>query len=693
MEINELASLGYAIATLLFALLAISMSTFWRERPKAGFVGLACGATAIWAALQAVGALGYLNDPFILLVIEWVRDLAWLTALASILRDLSQSHKLEEIGLRYGSIFFVATVLIVAYYWATTRETISMVATVGGGIALSALIVILAEQVYRNAPFDARSSLKYLCLGVGGIYIYDFVIFGLTVVNDEMNINQWAARGFVTALFALPLGTAAKRSIRLSLDAYIPRQIIFYSFGAIAAGTFIVCIMLGDYYVRIYGGEWGDAIRVVLFMAAVMALAVALISASIRARVRVFLTKSFFQYKYDYRKEWLRFIDTLSGSEHDNVVSSAVRSVAQIVNSPGGAVWVLDEQRRKYQPIGAWGMALPVMAAVHRDSRLVRFLKRQKWVIDLVEVSEDPARYEGLELEDWMAESDEWWLIVPLLLGQRLLGFMMLQRPKVAPELNFEDHDLLRTVGRHAATHIEQAESDRRLAEASQFGAYNRLTAFLMHDLNNLIAQQSLVVKNAEKYRHNPEFVDDAIGTIANSVDRMRRLMEQLSNSSSKSTKRVTDLGDVLKRAAARVRPRLPKPELTIDGNDLQVEADPERLVAITEHLIRNAQDASDESGEIGIDVSANGQVATVQIRDTGCGMTPEFIRERLFQPFDSTKGSQSMGIGAYQAREYVTELGGQLEVESTPGKGTIFSVHLPLARPTEDGKPARNLT
>lgn len=680
MEINEVASFGYAVAAAMFAILSVSMTTLWSERPKAGFVALACGATTIWAVLQAVGALGYLNDPIVLFVIEWVRNLAWLTALVSIFRGLSESHNLEDIALRYGTTFFVATALLAAYYRITTGEAISMVATIGGGIALSALIIIIAEQVYRNAPFDARSSLKYFCLGIGGIYLYDFVIFGLTVVNNEMNINQWAARGFVTALFALPLGTAAQRSIRLSLDAYVPRQIIFYSFGAIAAGVFIVFIMLGDYYVRTYAGNWGDAVRIVLFVAAMMALAVALISTTIRARIRVFLTKSFFQYKYDYRKEWLRFIGTLSGSERDNVANSAVRAVAQIVNSPGGAVWVLDEQDNSYAPIGAWGMALPVMPAVQRNSGLVRFLKKQQWVIDLVEMRQDPARYDGLTLEDWISDDEQWWLIVPLLLGQRLLGFMVLQMPKVAPALNFEDHDLLRTVGRHAATHIEQAESDRRLVEASQFGAYNRLTAFLMHDFNNLIAQQSLVVKNAEKHRHNPEFVDDAIGTIANSVDRMRRLSAQLSSSSSQSTKRVVDVGQVLTKAAERVEPRLPKPDVNVVGGELLVEANLDRLVAITEHLIRNAQDASDDSGEIRIDASANESVAIIRISDTGCGMTPEFVRKRLFHPFDSTKGSQGMGIGAYQAREYVGELGGQMEVESEPGKGTVFSVHLPLA-------------
>ncbi len=273
---------------------------------------------------------------------------------------------------------------------------------------------------------------------------------------------------------------------------------------------------------------------------------------------------------------------------------------------------------------------------------------------------------------------------MPLYLRNRLFGFIILDKPRIVPSLNFEDHDLLRTVGRHVATHIDQAESDRRLAESSQFGAYNRLTAFLMHDLNNLIAQQSLVVKNAEKFRHNPDFVDDAIGTIANSVSRMRRLMEQLSRGSKQSMRMDVDLDEVIQKAARRCDTMRPAVTYERTAGGPSVSADPERLTAVIEHLIRNAQDATDDEGSISIDVRCEDGEAFFVIRDSGCGMTPEFIRERLFRPFDSTKGSQSMGIGAYQAREYIRELGGQLEVTSSSGEGTSFEIRLPVSSSSE---------
>jgi putative PEP-CTERM system histidine kinase len=261
-----------------------------------------------------------------------------------------------------------------------------------------------------------------------------------------------------------------------------------------------------------------------------------------------------------------------------------------------------------------------------------------------------------------------------------LFGFIVLQKPRVVPSLNFEDHDLLRTVGRHVGMHINQAETDRRIAESSQFGTFNRLTAFLMHDLNNLIAQQSLVVKNAERFRDNPKFVDDAISTIANSVTRMKRLMEQLSSISKSPSMERIEIRDVLATAVERSQARQPRPILDVGTESIWVHADPERLATVVEHLIRNAQEATENDGRVNVlSFLANG-MANITIADTGCGMSSEFVRERLFRPFDSTKGSQSMGIGAYQAREYVRTLGGQIEVSSEVGIGTTFSLRLPLA-------------
>jgi signal transduction histidine kinase len=135
---------------------------------------------------------------------------------------------------------------------------------------------------------------------------------------------------------------------------------------------------------------------------------------------------------------------------------------------------------------------------------------------------------------------------------------------------------------------------------------------------------------------------------------------------------------------------------------DAWVDADPERLTMIVEHVIRNAQDATSEDGSVILSMtldgggdSANGALPvgeTSQLRvptvalavaDSGTGMSAEFISERLFKPFDTTKGSKGMGIGAYQVREYVKSLGGTVDVTSRVGQGTRITLRIPLAAPS----------
>ena len=93
---------------------------------------------------------------------------------------------------------------------------------------------------------------------------------------------------------------------------------------------------------------------------------------------------------------------------------------------------------------------------------------------------------------------------------------------------------------------------------------------------------------------------------------------------------------------------------------------------------MQNAFDASSPEQPVRLLLSRHGSSACLQVVDQGCGMSAEFVRERLFRPFQSTK-SQGMGIGAYESRQYVQELGGKMDVDSEPGRGTCISFLFPL--------------
>jgi putative PEP-CTERM system histidine kinase len=415
---------------------------------------------------------------------------------------------------------------------------------------------------------------------------------------------------------------------------------------------------------------------------ALLALLGLLGAAGPRQRLRVFLSKHFYRSKYDYRAEWLRFIQTLSAAPRDaDPRGNAVRSIAQIIGSPGGVLYLRGDPPGDFTPVCVWPpqrhdpQRLPAIPA---DEAIAGFLERRQWVIDVQELRARPALYGDLALPSMFAPPATWRIVVPLLHGERLLGFLVLDDPPGEFQPNFEDRDLLKTVGRHVATYLAQHEADRRLAESRQFEAYHRLTAFVMHDLKNLAAQLSLIVANAERHKRNPEFVDDTITTVANSTQRMQRLIEQLKGREQLDLRRAVVVADALRRACERCALRRPVPMLEVVDAGLCVEADLEQLTAAFEHLLRNAQDATADDGSVVVQARASGEECVVTVTDTGCGMSEQFVQERLFKPFDTTKGSQGMGIGAYQLREYVRSLGGSVQVASVPARGTTFVVRLP---------------
>ncbi|MFQ5938400.1 MAG: XrtA/PEP-CTERM system histidine kinase PrsK [Acidiferrobacterales bacterium] len=334
----------------------------------------------------------------------------------------------------------------------------------------------------------------------------------------------------------------------------------------------------------------------------------------------------------------------------------------------------------RFSPVARWNVDIPDDALQSVTSAFTDFLKTRQWVVNIDEYRRDATPYGNLALPSSLESFPRAWLVIPLMQEYQLLGFIVLVKPDHERRLTWEDTDLLKTVGRQVASYLAQYEAAQLLAETRQFDAYNRLTAFIMHDLKNLIAQQSLVVKNAVKHKGNPAFIEDVISTIDNSVRRMSRLLEQLRRRETTGTAERIVLSELVANVVTKCEERRPAPKLQTSDGELQVYAESDRLDMILEHIIRNAQEATPTDGYVHVRLSRNGQNAVVEIQDNGCGMDATFIRDRLFRPFDTTKGSKGMGIGAYQAREFIRMVGGEVDVVSEPQKGTTFRITLPAA-------------
>jgi putative PEP-CTERM system histidine kinase len=417
---------------------------------------------------------------------------------------------------------------------------------------------------------------------------------------------------------------------------------------------------------------------VALVFVALVALALLIASGSMRARLRVYISKNFFSYRYDYREEWLRFTQLLSGSaEPQHTAETVVRALANLVESPSGMLWMQRSAGGDFMQAARWNLpAIPGSEA--RDAPLAAFWRERAWIVDIDEWRERPDAYPGLVLPDWLAAESRCWLLVPLLVREALIGFVVLGRPRAIVELNWEVRDLLRTAASQASGYLDQAQATEALLEARKFDAFNRMSAFVVHDLKNIVTQLSLMMKNAKRLRDNPEFQQDMLDTVENSLEKMRQLMLQLREGDKPhGVTSGVDLEQIAKRLAAAASSK---------GRVLELELQPgvstrghaERVERVLGHVVQNAFDATPASGHVRLTLDAEGSQARVRVEDNGCGMSEDFIQNRLFKPFQTTKAS-GMGIGAHESYQYVQELGGKISVQSELNQGTTVTLLLPL--------------
>jgi len=244
--------------------------------------------------------------------------------------------------------------------------------------------------------------------------------------------------------------------------------------------------------------------------------------------------------------------------------------------------------------------------------------------------------------------------------------------------VNWEVNDLLKTAGRQAASFLAQMQATEALLEVRKFDAFNRMSAFVVHDLKNVVTQLSLMMKNAKRLQDNPEFRQDMLMTVENALDRMRQLMLQLRDGATPAgTAFGVELQAIAQRMAAVAAERGRTLELDV-VTAVVTRGHAERLERIVGHMVQNAFDATPAHGRVWLKLDRLSGQALIEVGDTGQGMTQEFIRDRLFKPFQTTKHS-GMGIGAYESFQYVQELGGKITVDSQVDVGTIISLLLPL--------------
>ncbi|MDP2809142.1 MAG: PEP-CTERM system histidine kinase PrsK [Rhodocyclaceae bacterium] len=567
-----------------------------------------------------------------------------------------------------------------------------MAAAVRGGryAALAQVVFGLAmiEQLFRNTTEDSRWKIKPMGIGLAAVFVFDLYFHSTTLLFNRVDDDAFTVRGFAYALVLPLIVLSISRFRARRLQVTLSQTAVFQTTALVTAGFYLLVASAAGYYVRYLGGSWGGALQLAVLFAALVLLMLLALSGTMRSRLKVLVGKHFFRYRYDYREEWLKFTRAMSAEDDSrHVGQQVIRGLADMVESPGGVLWMRDAGGLQFSQVARWN--LPVSEATESsDSPMPAFLQNSGWVLNLEEFRYLPGRYHGLALPAWLSDIPNAWLVVPLGTAGGIVGFVVLTTARTPLDVNWEVNDLLRTAGRQAAIFLAQMQATEALLEARKFESFNRMSAFVVHDLKNIVTQLSLMLRNAERHAGNAEFQRDMLLTVHHSVDRMKQLMLQLREG---TTPVDGSCGVGLDGVARRVQTSkaTQSPPVELDIREAAVARGHEdRIERVIGHLVQNALDATPPDGRVWITVGREGGMALVEVGDTGHGMSAEFIRERLFKPFQTTKHA-GMGIGAYESRQYIQELGGDIRVESAENAGTLFRVRLPLieVRKTSDLK------
>jgi len=670
----------YAACGAIYLVVALLVLARGPRGAAAWWLAAGCGATALWAGSIIVQWRAPASG--IAAWLELARSGVWYGFILHLYRQSvpigrGKSRMFTVMGLL--TLMTVVGLPLLNMAWSGSPATLWSVHT-ALRLAVPVCALLLLENLYLNTPVEARWHINLLCIALGSIFIFDIILYADSILFRRLSLPLFEARAPVVALAAPLLAITAARNRRWKIDIHVSRDVVFHSASLVIAGIFLLALATAGEVVRRGAAEWGHVAESAIIVGGMMALAALLTSGSVRSRLRGLLTDHFFSFRYDYRREWMRCIETLTAPDaHVGLHLRAIRTAASVVDSPAGALFVRAPDEVAFHWAGSMNMPA-VTEAIPPGHPLIPAFRDGDWIVVLPDT-------EGSAT--WFPDLDRPWLAVPLNHFGTLIGFVVLAPSRAPFRLDREAFDLLRVVGREIASRVAEQRAAHVLAQTREMREYSQRFAFVIHDIKNVSGQLTMLLSNAAVHADNPEFQRDMLVTVRASVDKITRLLARLQ-------------ADRNERAHALIAPaerlrgvidRLPAGQghaitLRDDAPDIGVAIDPESFDAIATHLLNNALEASGGNSTVEVALAAEQGHLRIDIVDQGQGMSPEFVRDQLFRPFTSTKDG-GHGIGAYQARELLRAAGGDLLVISREAAGTTMRILLPAVRAAAEPVPA----
>ncbi len=670
----EIGYYSYILASLGFAGLLLLLLTTKTSTLSSKLLFFAVLATALWCFFVGMSAI-YKRPIIFTFIPEIIKSFAWGLLCVNLLIKESKLLPLFSFKHQFGWFFPTVALSVLILALAITGSLGDIYWLFLSLLILSISHLIMIEFLYRQGSSEFKWGFKPLAIAIAAYAVVDLTIYSTSILTTQLNHELFWTRGAIYLCLVPLLIIGIRRHKSLGMRLFISREVVFHSTLLLGISIYLIIVSIAAFYLQTIGGQWGMYSQLIFIVLALSILIFLFLNEALRNKIKVFISKHFFANRYDYRQQWLKLNTNLAATEHNDYKETALNALMDLFDIEQGALYLIGTNNK-----------LELAATIGINNQLSEwqiFLSKykdlpQQWIIDLDEYERFPEVYPKSIAGLTAMINDSMRLIIPMQGQHHLSGYFILSRPGHNQIVNYEDRDLFFAAAQQLANFLALNRANQEILEASQFAAFNRMSAFLVHDLKNIVAQLSLISSNAVHHKDNPEFIEDSFETVENAVTKMNQMLAQLRREQSeKSQSRSISLYDLFCDVASQSN-RL-SPAVAIDcEKHVILYLNPEKLTNIIMHLVQNAQQACAVEDSITLSHTRQHGTDIITVEDTGCGMSEIFLNTRLFKPFDTTKGNAGMGIGAYEAKQYIESIGGRIAVESIEQKGTRISLHLP---------------
>ncbi len=572
-------------------------------------------------------------------------------------------------------------------------------------VLISIYTLYLLESTYRFAKDYQRRIARLCFIGLGSLATFHIIYFTRVLIYRELP-EHFAEASSVVYGVVYPVILAGFLRYRLGSEHIsIPRDTLYSSATIFLTGAAFMGVALTIFAFQWLRLDFSYFERFLVGFSLCFLAVLVLGSGTMRRRISDFINQQFYSRKYDYQEQFFRLHKTATtGADVDGAVIELIENMKYSVNVDDAYFFGLNWQDGNFYQHENKEEGTRRGLVISGDSPLARALA-DGTPLDLA--AEDDAgreRRQAARREPLVTEL-RFDGVFPVFIGDRLAGMLALLGGR-GRAFDAEDLALIEVFSTSIGDALFKNRVLQERIEQKQFESFHHVASFIIHDIKNQIATLSLLLKNAEKNLDNPSFQASMLNSVKSCSSNLQSLIDRLSVAPKRQELALAPhpLRPMLEEVAANAGlASLPGISHALTGADgAPVPMDKQSLFFVVRNLINNSLEAMrrgpGQSPQGRIDVSfgtlAAGAPARLRelfgggehffasygawilVEDDGAGMDPEFVRRRLFQPFATTK-EKGVGIGLYQCKTLVEQMGGRILVHSELGKGTEFCILL----------------